>query len=165
MNAQHDLTIGAQAHVIDEQHERFGETGEVLKLNKKTAQVQFEDGKQTIALEALELADDETEAGSKMSATLAKYRVTYVTSISASGRKSKACGDELSILCEGKDHIWVCALADLVFGEEPGTHRTKYAKLNPGQQRMNSGNRIRAAIKRGDTTIDSLKEMAGQIGQ
>lgn len=44
----------------------------------------------------------------------------------------------------------VCYAADLIFKEPKGYHVNKYEHLNRGQQRMNAGNRIRAAYIKGD---------------
>ena len=128
----------------------------VLKLSKKTALVEaFEDGKQyRVALDKLEPHE---EGERTMSQTLNKYRANYVVGVSGSGRKSLHNGDELATLLEHKDHNDVAAIAERALGLEAGTLRTKYQHLNNGQIRMNSGNRIRAALKRGDITIEDVK--------
>ena len=52
----------------------------------------------------------------------------------------------------------VLAIAEAVLpGIEKGELAKRYAKLNPGMQRMNAGNRIRAAIKKGTITKAALK--------
>ena len=58
----------------------------------------------------------------------------------------------------GAEPLAVIWAAERLLGLESGELATKYAHLNPGQKRMNAGNRIRAAIKRGDATIDDLKK-------
>lgn len=85
-----------------------------------------------------------------MSKQLQKYRGRYQVCVTSNGTKSLNNGDPIAQLLEGKSWEEVCKLADEVLGEEPGHHATKYANLNPGQRRMNSGNRIRAAWKRGE---------------
>ena len=51
----------------------------------------------------------------------------------------------------------VVALAERALGRETGELANRYENLNPGQRRMNSGNLIRNAIKRGDLTFKALK--------
>lgn len=51
----------------------------------------------------------------------------------------------------------VMAVAEKILpGIKRGELKKKYAKLNPGMQRMNAGNRIRAAIKKGTITKAQL---------
>jgi hypothetical protein len=102
---------------------------------------------------------DEAEAKS-MSKTLEKYRVAYEPSISASGRKSLNNGDDLAHFLSGMDPLNVITLAEVALGLEHGTLLDKYRHLNRGQQRMNAGNRIRAAIKRGDITYKDVEKAA-----
>ena len=52
----------------------------------------------------------------------------------------------------------VVAIAEKVLpGIKKGELKKKYAKLNRGMKRMNAGNRIRAAIKKGTITNAQLK--------
>lgn len=122
----------------------------------KTSKQEVEDW---IAEHAEDMDEDDE---SKMSKILAKYRKNYKVTVSASGRKSLSKGDELAQLLEAMDVSQVMALAEEALGMEPGTLVEKYQTLNPGQKRMNSGNRLRAALKRGDVTIDDLKKLAGK---
>lgn len=101
--------------------------------------------------------EDEEEVGSKMSSTLVKYRPIYVKSTSANGNASLHNGDEVAELLSRLSPDETCAVADHLFGEFPGTHYEKYARLNLGSRRMNAGNRIRALIKRGEKTIADLE--------
>lgn len=94
--------------------------------------------------------DDET-AGSKMAETLSRYRSRYVPTLSAKGKKSLCNGDPLALLLSGLDLPALFALAasvGLVDCEE------RYQSLNPGQKRMNVGNRLRAIVKKGTAAID-----------
>ena len=103
----------------------------------------------------LEQAFEANAPGSaaSMSRQLQKYRGGYKVCITASGTKSLNNGDAVAQFLEAKDWLEVCNLADEVLGEEPGFHAAKYERLNPGQRRMNAGNRIRAAVKRGDWQV------------
>lgn len=99
---------------------------------------------------------DEAEAKS-MSKTIAKYREMYEPSISASGRKSLNTGDAIAHLLAGLEPLAVMHAAERLLEMEADELVTKYEKLNRGQQRMNAGNRIRSAIKRGERTIEDLE--------
>ncbi len=97
------------------------------------------------------------EAGKRdMSSTLNKYRETYEDTAAYSGRLSKHNGDDVAKLLAGATPEAVMAAAEVLLSLEEGELVAKYAKLNPGQRRMNAGNRIRAAIKRGDTEVEQL---------
>lgn len=74
----------------------------------------------------------------------------------ASGNVSVHCGDELAVFLRGKSLEQVFEIAARAFGTGNGL-KAKYAHLNVGQQRMNVGNRIRAAIKDGHLTVEQLK--------
>jgi hypothetical protein len=98
--------------------------------------------------------------GRKMSQILAKYRAGYHEDVSYSGKKTQNTGDELAEVLRPLSPNDVCLAAEIalsVDGDEPGWLMAKYESLNPGQIRMNSGNRLRAAIKRRDITLDNVK--------
>ena len=99
--------------------------------------------------------DDAGQRG--MAKTLAKYRETYKPSVSPSGRKSLNNGDPIAQILEGRDADEVLAIAEQLLELNPGELVARYENLNPGQRRMNGGNRIRSAIKRGDHTIKELE--------
>ena len=101
--------------------------------------------------------DEEEEDEGKMAQTLRKYRQGYVKTASYNGNHSLDNGDEVAELLRGMSPQEVCALADKAFGQPEFHHWEKYQSLNVGSRRMNAGNRIRAAVKRGDLTIDDLK--------
>lgn len=103
-------------------------------------------------------ADDAKGRG--MSATLLKYRASYVDTVSSSNRPSLHNGDVVAKFLAGQDPLIVMAAAERILGLDTGFLTAKYASLNPGQQRMNAGNRIRAALKRGDITAAELKLVA-----
>lgn len=95
-----------------------------------------------------------------LSTTMRKYRSGYEPTVAYSGRVSLNKGDEVATILAGKSPADVLTMAEALLGLEAGELVARYAKLNPGQQRMNGGNRIRAAIKRGDATIADLKKVA-----
>lgn len=110
-----------------------------------------------VALEdILELLREAT-SGRGMAGTLARYKPGYVECVAYSGASSQNNGDALAQALEGKTPAEVMEWAEKLLGLEVGFLAQKYASLNPGQQRMNSGNRVRAALKRGDLTEAQLK--------
>ena len=90
---------------------------------------------------------DEVE-NSQMSGTLKKYREVYEPSISAGGRKSLNNGDKLARFLSGMSAVTVMTLADIALDLGEGFCEAKYAGLNEGSKRMNSGNRLRAAVRK-----------------
>jgi hypothetical protein len=99
--------------------------------------------------------DFESEASPKnMSEKLKKAREErYVVSVSASGNKSYYNGDDVAVLLEGKSAKEVCELADEFVPMEGQTHMQRYAGLNEGATRMNAGNKLRGAVKRGELVV------------
>jgi len=111
-----------------------------------------------------ELEDEEEpeeEYSSRMAKALAKARGSYTKSKASSGKSSLHNGDTLATMLAGCEPDEVAMLADLVCEAPMGTHYEKYSHLNQGQIRMNSGNKIRGRIKRGEileqTVIDVAK--------
>lgn len=97
--------------------------------------------------------DGEDHNGNKMAGVLANYRAGYVPSIAASGKKSLSNGDAVAKALEGINAAEVLVMAETLLQMEPGTLRAQYSRLNPGQQRMNAGNRLRAALKKGTIAV------------
>ena len=91
-----------------------------------------------------------------MAQTLLAYRGGYQDTVAYSGRLSLNNGGEVALFLAGMEPGAVMTAAERILGLEAGYLTAKYAHLNPGQQRMNSGNRISAALKRGDITPKDL---------
>ena len=105
-------------------------------------------------IEAHDLEEGAALSG-KMSNQLSKYRVGYKPSVAASGAKSLNNGDDLARFLEYKEAKLVCMYADEFTPIKDGqSHWDRYARLNEGQRRMNSGNKLRAAIRRGDLVVN-----------
>ena len=130
--------------------------GKVAKLNKRTIKATYIDADENEHEISLKEGEFGRPKADSMSKTIQKYRSTYVVSVSASQRKSLNNGDELAKALEFKDHEAVMAAAETLLELESGTLFTKYKHLNNGQKRMNAGNRIRAALKRGDIVIEDV---------
>lgn len=99
---------------------------------------------------------EEATAPVTMSQVLLQYRQTYVKAVSYSKGPTMDNGDQLAAALRGMAPDEVCELADAVFNLAIGSHMERYQHLNKGQQRMNAGNRIRASVKKGETTIEQV---------
>lgn len=91
------------------------------------------------------------------SAQLRKYRASYQAYQQKSGEISLDNGDDVASLLRGCSVEDVMALADKVKAYPDGWHQQRYAKVNKGSKRMNAGNVIRGAHRRGEETVTSLK--------
>ena len=98
---------------------------------------------------------DSEEQIATQSKQLAKYKARYHATTAASGARSLNNGDEVAQALAGLDEKAVMALADMWTPLPDGQkHAEKYERLNPGSQRMNAGNKLRGAVKRGYIEID-----------
>lgn len=169
------LEVGAEVRIIDEKHKFHGECGVVLEVSKGWWSVDLNDTDEETIVKvrqsALELWVEETDELKGMSNTLNKYRKTYKATHTAKGNKSQS--SKLSVvaeLMEGYDHAYVAQIAASMLGltkadKKKGIEEDEqslwlyhaYSPLNNGQMRMNAGNRINAAIKRGDITREDVK--------
>jgi hypothetical protein len=69
----------------------------------------------------------------------------YVKVKTASGNTSLSCGDDLAKKLQGKELDDVYKMAAKVLDVPVSQLKQRYGKLNVGMQRMNLGNRMRAA--------------------
>ncbi len=72
-----------------------------------------------------------------------KYKGATLKSVS--GHATMDNGDELAVELRGAELDKVYQIASKVLGETQTALKARYEHLNPGMQRMNLGNRIRAA--------------------
>jgi len=109
--------------------------------------VTFRSASAAIAPSAKESDDeddqDEGDAGCQMARQLAAARVRYSKTKRPNGSASADNADAIAKALRDYEPLEVCEIADKVFKLPLGSHEAKYSKLNPGQKRMNSGNRIR----------------------
>lgn len=90
--------------------------------------------------------------------TLKRYRSKYVHTDGYAGLSINN-GDNIADALKMCEPQRVVRIAEAVLpGVNKGDLQKRYAKLNPGMQRMNCGNRIRAAIKKGTITKTALKK-------
>jgi hypothetical protein len=95
--------------------------------------------------ELSETDDVEDRPHSTMASQIHKYASGYVKAKNASGTSTLITGDLLSEVSLYLDVPAYVATAMSLLGDS----FNKYSHLNPGQQRMNYGNRIRASVKSG----------------
>lgn len=113
-------------------------------------------------LEAMleELQEVEETQAQLMSKKLREARTHYEKTIAASGNISADNGDEVAQALRTMEPKAVVTAAERILGLKKGELWAKYEGLNPGQQRMNAGNRIRGAIRRGDVDpVEALKAL------
>lgn len=84
-----------------------------------------------------------TETTGKMSALRGRYG------------KDANCGDGVAAALKGADLDALTEFANL-----HGVDTDKYAHLNPGQRRMNIGNRLRTMVKKEEISIAQLEGIA-----
>ena len=77
-----------------------------------------------------------------------------------------ATGDDLAMVLAGHGLDVIYSAAAVVLSTDESELRQRYAHLNPGQQRMNLGNRIRGAARKaiaaGSTVAVVIAIMAGE---
>ena len=125
-----------------------------MKKPTKAEQAKIEKAK----LKLLDMDEKEEQEVKSMSSTMLKYRKQYEPSLSASGRKSLNSGDEIAHLLSGLEPRAVISAAERLLDLKTNELWDKYSSLNQGQQRMNAGNRIRGAVKRGEATVKDVKK-------
>ena len=99
----------------------------------------------------------EETAGCRMSEQLKAARVRYAKTKRPSGAASADNADAIAKALRDYEPSEVCEIADRVFNLPLGSHESKYSRLNPGQKRMNSGNRIRGLWRKLWTTDDKIE--------
>jgi hypothetical protein len=97
-----------------------------------------------------------TAAKRDMQSTLKKYREGYQATQAYSGKSSLCNGDDVAQLLAGCAPKEACTMAENLLDLDENTLWDRYKHLNLGQIRMNAGNRIRGAIKRGELDIGDL---------
>lgn len=121
--------------------------------------------KAQIAAEETTPADAPTRKEKRsMAATLKKHRQKYVQTDGYAG-VSTNCGDDVATILRMHEPPKVVRIAEIVLSMKKGELAKRYEKLNPGQQRMNAGNRIRSAFKKGLITKTALKKAAQEAAK
>lgn len=110
-----------------------------------------DDGNTTVTCPHCDWSDTiepDHDAASRMAEALRKARAHYTKDKRPDGSATAHCGDAIAKELRDLEPIDVANLADRVLKTESGFHAAKYANLNNGQIRMNSGNRIRGYWKK-----------------
>ena len=128
----------------------------LLKQTKANLQTVLND----LQSETGDATDDEPTGYQGSMLALKKAKEHYVVVAKANGSKSINNGDAIATLLLNLTLDEVAFLADEVKEVAIGTHKAKYSHLNNGQIRMNCGNVVRGAIKRGTKTVEEITELA-----
>ena len=110
-----------------------------------------------------ELLDEAEQHASKMTEALKKARVRYVKDRRPNGAATAHNGDLIARELRDYDPAEVCGLCDRCFDLPKGSTFAKYEHLNPGQRRMNAGNRIRAVWKKAED-LERMQRIAQVLG-
>ena len=107
---------------------------------------------------------DEAKPHPSLAQAIKERRDRYQVHV-VNGKKSVNNGDAVALALAPLDPDQVVELAErLLFPDEPsGSLAARYSHLNPGQRRMNAGNRIRAAVKKGVITLDEIRDEISTI--
>lgn len=100
--------------------------------------------------EEAKVVDSAPEEGpevSAMSKALSSARARYVKTKRPNGHASADVGDITARALRELDPMQTVQLAETICRIAKGSLTRRYGNLNPGQQRMNSGNRIRSLLK------------------
>jgi hypothetical protein len=133
-------------------------TVESMVANEESAEAE-----NTTEADIEDLAEDsapeesaEAKPRNPMSQHIIGHSKNYVTSLNVNGDKTRICGDELSVVLLKFSVDEIVQMAGTIKG---CSLVEKYAALNPGQRRMNAGNIIRSALKKGKVTISAIEKM------
>lgn len=164
MNTQAPIAVDAVVRVADEGDDLWVVTGNAkgwyslvlrdepeVTLKARLADLELVDGSELDEIES-ELEDEELKA-SRMAEQLKKYRERYTICVAKSGKKSLNNGDPVARALEYMDWEEVMGVCCRLLVLDYYELETKYAHLNLGARRMNCGNRIRAAYRKGDATV------------
>jgi hypothetical protein len=118
---------------------------------------QAEEEEASLQADDVEEAEEEEEeaASSRMAEALRKARTRYVKTHRPSGAATAHNGDTIAKELLDYEPLEVAEIADRCLKLPKGTHAERYAGLNNGQIRMNSGNRIRGAWKKAERDGDT----------
>ena len=138
---QTEAKIGDMAIVTNKKHSLFGQQVEIVEIGDK-AKIVADGNEHSVAWSSLELvATTKTMAG-----TLKAARAGYEDGV--------CCGDQLALALKSTPLEVTTQLATWVVGKGDWDAMAAYGHLNNGQIRMNSGNKIRGALKRGDIAAE-----------
>ena len=114
-------------------------TGTLISINSRWATVEIDGEKIKVGKTKIELIETAPKSAPKVR--------PGIECRSASGRKSLDNGDVIAADLRGKTLEHTYKVAAKYLKESVSTLTAKYQHLNPGQQRMCLGNRLRGALK------------------
>ena len=129
--------------------------GDKKMINKMASSLAVLAAAQNNALEIRKEQMEEAAKKRRMADQLAAAKARY-----AENGDPNSNGDDVAQMLKAMSLEKTMALADVICGETEGFHARKYANLNNGQKRMNSGNKIRNAIKKGANVKEALAKLA-----
>lgn len=106
-------------------------------------------------------AETDAEVTAPSGISIRVDREKYTTSRSAAGGKSLHNGDTIALALDGLNTDETYQLADKLIADND--FRERYAKLNPGMQRMNVGNRLRGFINADEANLAKLDKAVGPL--
>lgn len=168
MTASTVIAIDTEVRIVE--HKTYtNQCGVVVAIDKGWYSVDLNDTDEEVIVKvrakALEIWVEETDEPKTMHDTLAKYRKTYVTTYTARNNKSQSSPKSVvAKYMEGFDHAQVAQFTSSLLGSSMDMLEFyhQYSHLNNGQMRMNCGNRINAAVKRGDIIEGDVEAIVGQ---
>lgn len=130
--------------VTDTEGEVSFRIGKLIAINSRYATVECGDGEIIkVGKTKIELLEEPVNEATANAAKGRKSRHHYKECRAFSGRKSLDNGDAIALQLRGKDLDYIYEVASEHLGESVAVLMAKYEHLNPGQQRMCLGNRIR----------------------
>lgn len=155
-NEEHDMSKSNRETkaTIAAQVAELAEGTDLAWLAKAHTKAQLADLRDVLL--AAEPEEGELTQAQVMSRKLREARQRYEVTVAASGNASADNADVIAQALRGLEPRQVVAAAERILGMTEGELWARYERLNPGQQRMNAGNRIRGAIKRGDVVADEV---------
>lgn len=161
------ITENAKVVITKEGHEGESLVGEVVSVSRGWYTVEvLPFGTTKLRAKDLELfldddEDEEESESSKMTRILAEHRKGYDKTTAHDGKPTFDNGDDLAHAMRQMHPVEAMQLANMVvqpFDPEFDAFLA-YGHLNNGQKRMNSGNKIRGAIKREEVTVQEVGDL------
>lgn len=134
--------------------------GELISIKRGWALIGGSDGQVNVRSTTVELFEEDSsneDNEHRMATKLKKYKEGYVHQ-----DKTFHNGDPLAFALHGHDLYEVAKVGENVLEVPASELIARYEHLNPGQQRMNIGNRIRAVIKKDPELIDKVYAVVGK---
>lgn len=148
-----ELKIGTTvtAPVTDKDGETTYVIGKLIDLNKRYATIERDSETFKVGKTKVEPVEEEKKSSgekSNVAQAVKPYRPLYEKVVASSGRKSLDNGDEVAQLLRGLTLPEVYEIVAEHLEMEVKDLGKRYEHLNPGQQRMNLGNKLRGHFRK-----------------